>query len=125
MKYFRLANADFRNSVDLTRYEDDIFQAVQKVKPDTKVTVTPNYFTTTPELGKMESILVSKQLRMGGLKEYTLYRPCLFNSYRQSDKEQQEVTDERGNTMDRHRRNPKKLSSPREKENQRNRKKES
>ena len=84
MKYFRLANADFRDSVDLTRYEDDIFQAVQKVKPDTKVTVTPNYFTTTPELGKMESILVSKQLRMGGLKEYTLYRPCLFNSYRQS-----------------------------------------
>lgn len=80
MKHFQLADTNFRKSVDLTFYEEDICDAVNTVKPGTQVIVGPDYFTTVPELGKMESIQVSRLLRQGDLKEYTMYRSCLFNS---------------------------------------------
>jgi len=81
MKKFYLADVNFRKSVDLTLYADNIIRAISKVKPEAEVTVTANYFSTVPELSKIESIKVSKLLRRGVLKQYTMYRPCLFNSY--------------------------------------------
>ena len=89
MKYFRLANTDFRKIVDLTLYEKEITNAINKVKPGTKITVRPKYFSTEPPLGKMESIQVSRLLRKGKLKDYTMYRPCLFNSCQRVNKSQE------------------------------------
>lgn len=88
MKCFRLADVSFHKSIDLRLYKEDITQAVAKVKPDAEVIVESNYFSTIPELGKMESIQVSKLLRMGGLKDYTMYRSCLFNSYQMPNKQE-------------------------------------
>ncbi len=89
MKHFQLADANFRKSVDLTFYEEDICDAVNTVKPGTQVIVAPDHFTTIPELGKVESIQVSRLLRQGELKDYTMYRPCLFNSYQRVNKSQE------------------------------------
>ena len=81
MKYFRLADKAYRETVDLRLYEDDITAAVAKVKPDAQLFVECDGFYTIPELGKCESILVSQELRKNsGLNEYTMQRPCLFNS---------------------------------------------
>lgn len=78
MKYFRLADTGFRNSVDL---RDDIASAVAKVKPNAQLFVESSFFYTIPELGKRESILVSQELRKkSSLSDYTMQRPCLFNS---------------------------------------------
>ena len=63
MKYFRLAEKAYRETVDLRLYEDDITAAVAKVKPDTQLFVEFDGFYTIPELGKRESILVSQELR--------------------------------------------------------------
>lgn len=89
MKYFRLANKCYRNTVNLKLYEDDIASAVAKVKPGVQLFVESDYFYTIPELGKRESILVSQQLRKGGLNDYTMNRPCLFNSTQQINKKSQ------------------------------------
>ena len=63
MKFFHLTDTGFRESVNLKIYEDDIASAVAKVKPDAQLFVVENGFYTIPELGKRESILVSKELR--------------------------------------------------------------
>ena len=84
MKYFRLAEKAYRETVDLRLYEDDISVAVAKVKPNALLVVERDGFYTIPELGKRESILVSQELRKSsGLNEYTMQRPCLFNSTQQ------------------------------------------
>lgn len=81
MKFFRLADTGFRNSVDLRIYEDDIASAVSKVKPQSQLFVEATYFYTIPDLGKRESILVSQLLRQSsGLSDYTMQRSCLFSS---------------------------------------------
>ena len=83
MKYFRLAEKAYRETVDIRLYEDDIAAAIAKVRPDvdTQLFVEHNGFYTIPELGKRESILVSQELRRNsGLNEYTMQRPCLFSS---------------------------------------------
>ena len=91
MKYFRLADKAYRETVDLRLYEDDITAAVAKVKPDAQLFVECDGFYTIPELGKRESILVSQELRKNsGLNEYTMQRPCLFNSTQQYINDQQE-----------------------------------
>ena len=91
MKYFRLADKAYRETVDLRLYEDDIAAAVAKVKPDAQLFVEQDGFYTIPELGKRESILVSQQLRQNsGLNEYTIQRPCLFNSTQQRINHEQE-----------------------------------
>lgn len=83
MKYFRLADKTYRDDVNLKLYEDDIAAAVAKVKPNAQLFVEHDGFYTIPELGKRESILVSQELRRtSGLNEYTMQRPCLFNSTR-------------------------------------------
>ena len=75
MKYFRLADKAYRETVDLRLYEDDIAAAVAKVKPDAQLFVEQDGFYTIPELGKRESILVSQQLRQNsGLNEYVTYQ---------------------------------------------------
>ena len=63
MKYFRLADKAYRETVDLRLYEDDITAAVAKVKPDAQLFVECDGFYTIPALGKRESILVSQELR--------------------------------------------------------------
>ena len=91
MKKFRLAEKAYRETVDLRLYEDDITAAVAKVKPDAQLVVERDGFYTVPELGKRESILVSQELRRtSGLNEYTMQRPCLFNSTQQRISIQQE-----------------------------------
>ena len=81
MKYFRLADKGFRRNVDLRLYEDDITAAVAKVKSNAQLFVEKDGFYTIPELTKRESIMVSQALRRtSGLNEYTVQRPCLFNS---------------------------------------------
>ena len=93
MKYFRLAEKAYRESVDLRLYEDDIAAAIAKVRPDvdTQLFVEQDGFYTVPELGKRESILVSQELRRNsGLNEYTMQRPCLFNSTQQHINTEQE-----------------------------------
>ena len=91
MKYFRLADKAYRETVDLRLYEDDITAAVAKVKPDAQLFVEFDGFYTIPELGKRESILVSQELRKNsGLNECTMQRPCLFNSTQQHINDQQE-----------------------------------
>lgn len=81
MKYFRLVDTAYRKQVDLRLYEDDIASAVAKVKPNAQLFVEKDGFYTIPELGKRESIAVSQELRRNsGLDEYTMQRPCLFNS---------------------------------------------
>lgn len=91
MKYFRLADTGFRNSVDLRIYEDDIASAVAKVKPNAQLFVESTFFYTIPELGKRESILVSQELRKkSSLSDYTMQRPCLFNSTQRITNQQKE-----------------------------------
>ena len=93
MKYFRLAEKAYRETVDLRLYEDDIAAAIAKVRPDvdTQLFVERDGFYTIPELGKRESILVSQELRRNsGLNEYTMQRPCLFNSTQQRINNEQE-----------------------------------
>lgn len=91
MKYFRLAEKAYRENVDLKLYEDDIAAAVAKVKPDAQLFVENDGFYTVPELGKRESILVSQELRRtSGLNEYTMQRPCLFNSTKLTINQQEE-----------------------------------
>lgn len=91
MKYFRLADKTYRENVDLKLYEDDIAAAVAKVKPSAQLFVEHDGFYTVPELGKRESILVSQELRRAsGLKEYTMQRPCLFNSTQRINEQQEE-----------------------------------
>ena len=91
MKYFRLAEKAYRETVDLRLYEDDIAAAVAKVKPNAQLFVEHDGFYTIPELGKRESILVSQELRRtSGLNEYTMQRPCLFNSTQQHINTEQE-----------------------------------
>lgn len=93
MKYFRLADKAYRETVDLRLYEDDIATAIAKVRPnvETQLLVDADGFYTFPELGKRESILVSQELRRNsGLNEYTMQRPCLFNSTQQRINHQQE-----------------------------------
>ena len=81
MKFFHLTDTGFRESVNLRLYEDNIARAVAKVKPEAQLFVVENGFYTIPELGKRESILVSKELRQkSSLNDYTLQRPCLFSS---------------------------------------------
>ena len=78
MKYFRLADKAYRETVDLRLYEDDITAAVAKVKPDAQLFVECDGFYTIPELGKRESILVSQELRKNsGLNEYTTVHSSL------------------------------------------------
>ena len=91
MKYFQLTDTDFRKSINLKIYEDDIASAVAKVKPEAQLFVETTYFYTIPELGKRESILVSRELRQkSGLNDYTLERPCLFSSTKRLSKKQTE-----------------------------------
>ena len=91
MKYFQLTDTNFRKSVNLKLYEDDIASAVAKIKPDAQLVVESNYFYTIPELGKRESILVSRELRKtSNLNDYTLERPCLFSSTQILTKKQME-----------------------------------
>lgn len=61
MKYFRLAEKAYRETVDLRLYEDDIAAAIAKVRPDvdTQLFVEQDGFYTVPELGKRESILLT------------------------------------------------------------------
>ncbi len=80
MKFFRLAGAGYKNNIDLVDYREDIEKAVKTVKPNAIVDVHQSYFTTTPDLGKRESIAVSTLLRHGRMDRLTAYRPCLFNS---------------------------------------------
>lgn len=93
MKYFRLADKAYRETVDIRLYEVDIAAAIAKVRPNvaTQLFVEPDGFYTIPELGKRESILVSQELRRkSGLNEYTMQRPCLFNSTQQRINNEQE-----------------------------------
>ena len=91
MKYFRLADKAYRKNVDLRLYEDDIATAIAKVKPNTQLFVEKDGFYTVPELRKRGSIMVSQELRRNsGLNEYTLQRPCLFNSIPRINNNQQE-----------------------------------
>lgn len=91
MKYFRLADKAHRKNVDLRLYEDDIAAAIAKVKPNAQLFVEKDGFYTIPELRKRESIMVSQELRKNsGLNEYTMQRPCLFNSIPRITNNQQE-----------------------------------
>lgn len=91
MKYFRLADKGFRESVDMKLYEDDIASAVAKVKPTAQLFVEKDGFYTIPELGKRESILVSQELRRtSSLNEYVMQRRCLFSSTQRINNEQME-----------------------------------
>ena len=91
MKYFRLADKAYRKNVDLRLYEDDIATAIAKVKPNAQLFVEKDGFYTIPELRKRESIMVSQELRRNsGLDDYTMRRPCLFNSIRRINNNQQE-----------------------------------
>ena len=93
MKYFRLAEKAYRETVDLRLYEDDIASAIAKVRPDvdTQLFVEQDGFYTIPELGKRESIAVSQELRRNsGLDDYTMQRPCLFNSIPRTNMKNQE-----------------------------------
>ena len=91
MKYFRLADMAYRKQVDLRLYEDDIASAVAKVKPNAELFVEHDGFYTIPQLGKRESIMVSQELRRNsGLNEYTMQRPCLFNSIQRTYNNKQE-----------------------------------
>lgn len=91
MKYFRLAEKAYRETVDIRLYEDDIAAAVAKVKPNAQLFVDCDGFYTVPELGIRESILVSQELRRSsGLNEYTMQRSCLFNSTKLTINQQEE-----------------------------------
>lgn len=91
MKYFRLAEKAYRKNVDLRLYKDDIATALAKVKPDSQLFVERDGFYTVPELRKGESIMISQELRKhSGLNEYTMQRPCLFNSIPRITMNQQE-----------------------------------
>ena len=91
MKYFRLADKAYRKNVDLRLYEDDIAAAIAKVKPNAQLFVEKDGFYTIPELRKRESIMVSQELRRNsGPPDYTMQRPCLFNSIPRINNNQQE-----------------------------------
>ena len=91
MKYFRLADKAYRKNVDLRLYEDDIAAAIAKVKPNAQLFVEKDGFYTIPELRKRESIMVSQELRRNsGLDDYTMQRPCLFNSIPRTNLKNQE-----------------------------------
>lgn len=91
MKYFRLADKAYRKNVDLRLYEDDISAAIAKVKPNAQLFVEKDGFYTIPELRKRESIMVSQELRKNSsLDDYTIHRPCLFNSIPRTNMKNQE-----------------------------------
>ena len=91
MKYFQLTDTGFRKSVNLKVYENDIASAVAKVNPEAELFVENSYFYTIPELGKRESILVSRELRkQSSLNDYTMQRPCLLSSTQRLSKKQME-----------------------------------
>lgn len=77
-KRYKLASSEYRKSANLRNYEKEITKAVRLVKPDAEVIVENDYYEVIPMLTKTESIAVSAILRMGILKQFTLYRPCLF-----------------------------------------------
>lgn len=91
MKYFRLADKAYRKNVDLRLYEDDIAAAIAKVKPNAQLFVEQDGFYTIPELRKRESIMVSQELRRNSAPpDYTMQRPCLFNSVPHTNNKNQE-----------------------------------
>lgn len=81
-KWYSLTNKDYKDIVDLRLYENDIEKAVHKVKPDAAVIVDRNAFCIIPPLTrKKEIIRISQDIRSDKLKEFTYYRPSLFESH--------------------------------------------
>ena len=65
----RLVNLEHSN-IDLTRFEDDIINAVNKIAPKKNPKVFKEYFSTDP-LTQSEAVLLGRELsKIEGLKDY-------------------------------------------------------
>ena len=124
MKIYRLADVDFRGKVDLTDYELEITRSVEAVVPEATVTVLKDGFYASVLLSKSQVIQISRELRKGSLRKYTMYRPCLFNGYsivERHPKEKEEDKDGRkGNAVDRRGGDSKELPPAKQKKDQGN-----
>ena len=91
MKFFQLTDTGFRSPVNMKIFENDIAKAVAMITPEATPYVENTYFYTVPELGKRQSILVSRELRKHSLlNNYTMERPCLFSSTQRLSKKYME-----------------------------------
>ena len=78
MRAYQLADAVYRGSVDLTKYEKLIVKIVTKEVPEAKVTVEKNQYFVTPDLTRGQAIRIGRERASSKIGKYTMFRPSLF-----------------------------------------------
>ena len=75
---YRLADSTNRKDVDLTKYEEQIMEAIHKERPDVKVTVNQDSYTLDRELKRGEAIRIGRALAKTELGKFCANRYVLF-----------------------------------------------
>ena len=78
MREYRLADTDYRITVDLTEYEDLIKKVVNDEAPEVEVTVLENRYVLNNPISRGQAIRIGRRLAKSTLGEYCILRPILF-----------------------------------------------
>ena len=78
MREYKLADTDYRLTVDLRGYEDEIKEIVKEYAPDVEVSVFEDKYVLNKQIEPGQAIRIGKALAKSALGKYSLLRPILF-----------------------------------------------
>lgn len=77
---YKLANKDYKNTIDLTKYQKKIKESVQAVIPNALVIVDEHSYTVSPIPTRAESTKIGRNLAKTSIGKYSKHTYSLFRS---------------------------------------------
>lgn len=89
MTVYQLANPEYRNNVDLTKYKKLIEKLVTDEVPDAMVIVKETQYYVSPDLTRGQAIRIGRAIASSEIGKYTMSRPSLFVGKKISERKEE------------------------------------
>lgn len=77
---YKLANKDYKNTIDLTKYQNTIKNSIHNIMPDALVIVDEHSYTISPVPTRAESTKIGRLLAKTSIGKYSKHTYSLFRS---------------------------------------------